>query len=83
MIGRRPARSAADPLRLDGASFAAVFVALVLLASLPVLVCETLPLFDYPNHLARMHILSALPTSEFLQRYCETSGARCPTSPWI
>jgi hypothetical protein len=63
---------------LDGASFAAVFVALALLASLPVLACETLPVFDYPNHLARMHILSALPTSEFLQRYYETSWRALP-----
>ncbi len=78
MIERQPAGSAADPLRLGGASFALLFGALALLVSLPVLMCETLPLFDYPNHLARMHILSALPNSEALQRYYEVSWHALP-----
>ena len=43
--------------------------ALALFACLPVLLCETLPLIDYPNHLARMHILSALSRSAQLQNY--------------
>lgn len=78
MMERRPADPAADPLRLDGASFAMLFVALALLVSLPVLTCGTLPLVDYPNHLARMHILSALPNSESLQRYYEVSWHALP-----
>jgi hypothetical protein len=73
MIGRQSKGTPAnDPLRLDGAAFAALFALLAILASLPVLLCETLPLIDYPNHLARMHILSALPTSARLQSYYET-----------
>ena len=78
MTERRQAGPAADPLRLEGASFAALFVALALLVSLPVLAFETLPLVDYPNHLARMHILSALPNSESLQRYYEVSWHALP-----
>jgi hypothetical protein len=64
-----PADDPDDPLGLDGAAFAALFVVLATLACLPVLLCETLPLIDYPNHLARMHILSALPSSARLQNY--------------
>jgi len=60
---------ASDPLLLNGIEFAAVFAALALLACLPVLLCETLSLIDYPNHLARMHILSAPPSSKQLQNY--------------
>ena len=69
MRWQRQGASASDPLLLDGIEFAAVFAALALLACLPVLLCETLPLIDYPNHLARMHILSALPRPEHLQNY--------------
>ena len=70
MIGRQPRGTpVSDPLRLDSAAFAALFVILATLACLPVLLCETLPLIDYPNHLARMHILSALPSSARLQDY--------------
>jgi hypothetical protein len=40
---------------------------------MPVLLNETLPLQDYPNHLARMHILLALPSSEPLRVYYEAA----------
>jgi len=49
--------------------FALLFTALFAAAAVPVLVCDTLPLFDYPNHLARMHILADLARSPELQRY--------------
>ena len=49
--------------------FALLFAALFAVAALPVLVCDTLPLFDYPNHLARMHVLVDLSRSEDLQRF--------------
>jgi hypothetical protein len=72
MIDGRPRGTPAnDPLRLDGATFAALFALLGILAALPVLLCETLPLVDYPNHLARMHILSTLKNSVQLQSYYE------------
>jgi hypothetical protein len=70
MMGwQRQGAPASDLLLLDGTEFAARFAILALLACLPVLLCETLPLIDYPNHLARMHILSALPSSAQLQNY--------------
>jgi hypothetical protein len=50
--------------------FAAVFAACFVIAALPVLIVETLPLFDYPNHLARMHILAS-PDDPVLQRFYE------------
>lgn len=62
---------AADLSRLSFRRFAALFAALFAVAALPVLLCDTLPLFDYPNHLARMHILAGLAQSEPLQRYYE------------
>jgi hypothetical protein len=49
--------------------FAPIFLALFAAASLPVLLCDTLPLFDYPNHLARMHILADLPHSAALRQF--------------
>ncbi|HKW54821.1 MAG TPA: hypothetical protein VJO12_14105 [Stellaceae bacterium] len=49
--------------------FVLLFAALFAAAALPVLVCDTLPLFDYPNHLARMHILADLARSPDLQRF--------------
>jgi hypothetical protein len=49
--------------------FAVIFLALFAAASVPVLVCDSLPLFDYPNHLARMHILSDLPHSAALRQF--------------
>jgi hypothetical protein len=51
--------------------FAALFAALFAAAAVPVLICDTLPLFDYPNHLARMHILVDLARSPDLQRFYE------------
>jgi hypothetical protein len=84
-----PVSSAAiawQPRRADGtqalllgkASFAAIFAALAILVSLPVLFCETLPLVDYPNHLARMHILLSLQDSAALQAYYEFNWRALP-----
>jgi hypothetical protein len=60
-----------DGLRLDFRHFAPLFLILFVFAALPVLLCDTLPLFDYPNHLARMHILTRLDDSPALQPYYE------------
>ena len=54
---------------LSARRFALLFAALFAVAAVPVLVCDTLPLFDYPNHLARMHILADLSRSPDLQRF--------------
>jgi hypothetical protein len=48
---------------------AARFVVLFALASLPILANQYLPLYDYPNHLARMYLLRMLPVSPALQQY--------------
>jgi hypothetical protein len=34
-----------------------------------VLICDTLPLVDYPNHLARMQLLASVPASPLLQQF--------------
>lgn len=57
--------------RLEFRPFAALFAVLFVLAAIPVLLSGVPPLFDYPNHLARMHILIALPHSATLQRFYE------------
>jgi hypothetical protein len=49
--------------------FAARFIVLFALASLPILANQYLPLYDYPNHLARMYLLRMLPVSPGLQQY--------------
>lgn len=46
-----------------------LFLILTGLSLAPLLFVLLPPLNDYPNHLARMHILSGLGTSEYLQRY--------------
>jgi hypothetical protein len=53
---------------LAGWRLALIFAACLAIAALPVLAVETLPLFDYPNHLARMHILAS-PDDPVLQRF--------------
>ncbi|HKX11135.1 MAG TPA: hypothetical protein VJN67_23250 [Stellaceae bacterium] len=61
----------ADAGALSPARFWATFAVLFLVAALPLLSVELPPLFDYPNHLARMDLLSRLPASQTLQRYYE------------
>ncbi|MGH6977408.1 MAG: hypothetical protein ACREED_10315, partial [Stellaceae bacterium] len=56
---------AAMPFRV----FAAAFVALLLIACVPLVLTPLPPLVDYPNHLARMHLLAALSRSPTLQQY--------------
>lgn len=74
----------ADAADLSGVRFWALFAALFLTAALPVLWVELPPLFDYPNHLARMELLLRLPASETLQRYYELRWRPVPRiSVWI
>jgi hypothetical protein len=69
--------------------FAARFAVLFALASLPVLLNANLPLFDYPNHLARMYLLNAVPPSPLLQRFYAIDWKPLPnlamdlTVPWL
>jgi len=56
---------------LSAGRFWALFLALFVITALPILHVEVPPFVDYPNHLARMHVLIEQPTSEALQRYYE------------
>jgi hypothetical protein len=59
--------SSATPASLSGRL--AVFAALLAAALVPFALCDPLPLNDYPNHLARMHILADGGASPDLARY--------------
>lgn len=58
-----------SPWALRPARFALLFAVLFAAVATPVLVCDALPLFDYPNHLARMHILADVSRSTALQQF--------------
>jgi len=68
---RSDPESADDPTALAGGRFWTAFAALLAIAALPVLRAELPPLFDYPNHLARMYLLLHLGDSAPLQRFYE------------
>src|SRR5438132_99786 len=68
----------AVPYEVSGVSLAprpgvviALVAAFLVVALIPLFTCSPLPLGDYPNHLARMYIISTLPHSPILQRYYE------------
>ncbi len=68
----------AVPHEVSGVSLAprpsvviALVAAFLVVALIPLFTCSPLPLGDYPNHLARMYIISTLPHSQILQRYYE------------
>ena len=60
-----------DPAKGQGHRRAVAFgfLLLSLIAILPIASVRLPPILDYPNHLARMHILAALPGSADLARY--------------
>lgn len=68
----------AAPGALGAARFWALFLGLFALAAAPVLLAALPPLFDYPNHLARMYLLVHLPDSATLQRYYELRWQALP-----
>lgn len=59
----------ADPSRLSAIRFWALFGVLLGFSSLPVLWTEIPPLLDYPNHLARLYLLSDGRAAEQLRQY--------------
>lgn len=69
--------------------FAALFVSLLVLASLPLWPGEMLPLLDYPNHLARMYLLAHLAEQPGLQQFYEVVWRPLPNLamdavvPWL
>jgi hypothetical protein len=62
-------RTGIDLTDLSPRRFAVLFAAFFIVAAIPILAVETLPLLDYPNHLARMHILADHDRSAFLRQY--------------
>ncbi|HMK67380.1 MAG TPA: hypothetical protein VK433_02435, partial [Stellaceae bacterium] len=78
MPARSASDSAADPTALSGPRFWAIFALLLAIAALPVFRAELPPLFDYPNHLARIYLLQHLADSAALQRYYELRWAPVP-----
>jgi len=48
-----------------------LFLGLFVATALPIVRAELPPIVDYPNHLARMHVLIEQPRSEALQQYYE------------
>ena len=57
---------------------AGLFMVLLAIAVVPIWSVRIPPLVDYPNHLARMHILSSRNQSIFLQQYYEIRWAILP-----
>lgn len=64
-----PARLQAPPHDFRPRSIAALFVAMLALASVPVLTHRLPPLADYVNHLARTYVINAIGTDADLSRY--------------
>src|SRR5216683_1319595 len=65
----RPMRARLDLCDLTAAQFVLLFAIFFIVAAVPILVVETVPLFDYPNHLARMHILAQDGRSAIIGRF--------------
>ncbi|MGE3933782.1 MAG: hypothetical protein AB7F67_11025 [Rhodospirillaceae bacterium] len=62
----------------DGRIVLAAAVAMVAVAAWPVLATEFLPLLDYPNHLARMHVLLAYDDTPALHEFYEITWGALP-----
>jgi hypothetical protein len=62
-------RAGIDLTDLSPRKFAVLFAACFIVAAIPILAVETLPLFDYPNHLARIHILADYDRPAFLRQF--------------
>jgi hypothetical protein len=58
-----------DLAHLSAGRLSALFVPAFAIAALPILIVAVPPLVDYPNHLARMHIIAAEGASPFLRDF--------------
>jgi hypothetical protein len=65
------------PVRRPASGFALWFAVLLALSCIPLLLSALPPLLDYPNHLARMHLLPQLPDAA-LARYFIVRWAPIP-----
>jgi len=68
---------ASESVRLSSGRFLALFASLGLLCALPLFLTPLPPLLDFPNHLARMHLLPSLP-SPALERFYAVAWAPLP-----
>ena len=59
-------------------AFAAIYLALLFIALIPLGLVSIPPLYDYPNHLARMYILLHGAESEVLQRFYRVNWTPIP-----
>jgi hypothetical protein len=65
------------------------FLILAVITTIPILAVRLPPILDYPNHLARMYILTALPRTPELARYYRVAWSPVPnlaldaTVPWL
>jgi hypothetical protein len=66
-----------QPGRLRFSSFIALFATLMAVSAVPLFLTELPPLLDYPNHLARMHLLPSL-TSPVLRTFYQLAWAPLP-----
>jgi hypothetical protein len=66
-----PTRSLGRSASFSGTQIAVLFIALLMLASIPILTQPLPPIEDYVNHLARMHVMSSLGADPDLTRFYE------------
>ena len=66
-----PTRSLGRSASFSGSQIAVLFVALLMLASIPILTQPLPPIEDYVNHLARMHVMASLGADADLTRFYE------------
>src|ERR1700681_557493 len=66
-----------QPGRLRFSSFIALFATLMAVSAVPLFLTELPPLLDYPNHLARMHLLPSL-TSPVLRTFYAVAWSPLP-----
>src|ERR1700761_7110727 len=69
-------------MKSEGRTAGLGFALLALIAVLPLASVRLPPILDYPNHLARMHILAALPASADLARYYRAVWTPVPNLAW-
>src|SRR5579863_3335518 len=78
IASRTDAAPVTDPVAVSGRVFWSIFLVLFALTALPVLMVDVPPLFDYPNHLARMYLLGHLPHLPALRAYYVLHWAALP-----
>ena len=66
-----------QPRQVRFSAFIALFAILMALSAVPLFLTELPPLLDYPNHLARMHLLPSL-TSPVLRTFYQVAWAPLP-----